>query len=324
MRELPQLLLARDRIRHGLTAKDLARRARFGSLVRIRQGVYLDGPTWREMKPWEQYRMRIQAAAETCQSTTVFARHSAATVWVAPIIGHHHPVEALALKNDGGRSRSGIRRYYAGPSEVQAVRREGLLVTPRIRTVLDLAAFTPFAEAVVPLDHVLKPDKHLRLPSLEREELLAGLDSRYSMAAQERILAALDFADPLSGSAGESYSRALMHAAGFEAPILQQAFYDADGLIGYSDFYWKEARVVGEFDGEAKYLNPEFLNGRTTQQALLDEKRRENRIRALGLNVVRWEWSEVMKPGRLERMLAAGGVCRRRTRSSGFDAQKSA
>ncbi|WP_043429969.1 type IV toxin-antitoxin system AbiEi family antitoxin domain-containing protein [Arthrobacter sp. FB24] len=321
MNDLPTLLLARDRLLHGLTAKDLARRAASGALVRIRHGVYVDGPAWRELVPWEQYRLRVQAAAETHHSPTVFARHSAASVWKIPTMGVRHPVQALTLKNDGGRSRAGVRRYFADPSGLTVVRREGLLVTDRIRTVLDLAAFTPFTEAAVPLDHVLKPDRTGGLRALTLDNLTAGIGSNYTGAAQRRIRAALSFADPLSGSAGESYSRSLMHVAGFEPPVLQQAVYDSDGLVGYADFYWKQAKVVGEFDGVAKYLKPEYLKGRTPSQAVVDEKYRENRIRAAGFKVVRWDWADLMEPGRLERMLAAGGVPRRRARSAILDAR---
>ena len=322
MAPLPTLLLARDRIQHGLTPKELARLVKTGSLERVRHGVYVDGPTWRGLRPWEQYRLRVQAAAETFESPTVFARHSAASVWGIPTIGQGHPVVALALRNDGGRSRAGVRRHFADPAGLPVFRREGLLVTGRIRTVLDLAAFTPFVEAAAPVDHVLKPDRLLGLRALSKEELTAGIGSAYSAAAQRRIQAALAFADPLSGSAGESYSRALMQVAGFEAPVLQQSLHDADGLLGYADFYWKRVKVVGEFDGVEKYVKPEFLKGRTSSQAVVAEKNRENRIRAAGFNVVRWDWADLVEPLRLERKLAAAGVPRRRTRSAVFDAQK--
>lgn len=321
MTDLPPLLLARDRALHGLTPNDLAKRIKAGSLVRVRHGVYTDGQVWKGLKPWEQYRLRVQAAAETFETPTVFARYSAASVWGIPTIGLNHPVQALTMKNDGGRSRAGVRRHFATPAGLMVVRREGLLVTGRVRTVLDLAAFTPFSEAVAPLDHVLRPDRTLRLPAVTKAELEAGIGSMYSAAAGRRALAAVAFADPLSGSAGESYSRALIHVGSFEAPVLQQAIYDEAGLVGYTDFYWKQAKVVGEFDGVEKYVKPEFLKGRTASQSVVEEKKRENRIRAAGFNVVRWDWADLMEPGKLERKLAAGGVPRRRTRSAVFDAQ---
>lgn len=174
MTDLPPFLLARDRIQHGLTPKELAKRVQSGTLVRIRHGVYTDGPAWKKLKPWEKYRLTVSAAAETFESPTVFARHSAASVWGIPTIGLHYPVQALALKNDGGRSRAGVVRHFADPAGLSVVRREGLLVTSRIRTALDLAAFTPFAEAAAPLDHVLKPDRNLRLHALTTDEAGGG------------------------------------------------------------------------------------------------------------------------------------------------------
>jgi hypothetical protein len=321
MTDLPPLLLARDRIEHGLTSKDLAKSVKTGALVRIRHGVYTDGATWKSLKPWEQYRLKISAAAETFQSPTIFARQSAASVWGIPTIGLHHPVHALTMKNDGGRSRAGVVRHFADPAGLPVVRREGLLVTGRSRTVLDLAAFGSFAEAAAPLDHVLKPDRILRLPALTKDELLGAIRTNYSAAAGRRIRAAVAFADPLSGSAGESYSRSMIRIAGFETPILQQAIHDKEGLVGYSDFCWKLAKVVGEFDGVEKYVKAEFLQGRTASQAVVEEKKRENRIRAAGFNVVRWDWADLQEPGKLERMLTAAGVPRRRARSADFDAQ---
>ncbi|MDQ0663199.1 hypothetical protein QFZ35_001697 [Arthrobacter ulcerisalmonis] len=321
MTEFPPLLLSRDRHLHGLNPNDLTKRIRSGALVRVRHGVYTDGPTWRALKPWEQYRLRVQAAAETFEKPTIFARQSSASVWGIPFIGLYHPVQALTLKNDGGRSRAGVRRHFAARADLKVVRLEGLLVTDRIRTVLDLAAFSPFTEAVVPLDHVLRPDLDRGLPALTKAELEAGIGSIYSAAAAQRIRAALAFADPASGSAGESWSRARIHAAGFEPPILQHRFSDTAGLVGYTDFYWKGSRVVGEFDGEEKYVKAELLKGRTASQTVVEEKNRENRIRALGNHVVRWDWVELAAAGTLERKLAAAGVARRRTRSAVLDAQ---
>lgn len=174
MTELPRLVLAREHIQQGLTPKQLAARCRSGALVRIRHGVYVDGPSWRALEEWQRYRLRVSAAAETLVAPTVFARHSAASVWGIPTIGYGRPVYALALKNDGGRSRAGVERHFAPPDGLDVVERDGLLVTGRIRTVLDLAAFIPFSQAVVPVDHVLKADPVRGLAPVSKEELLAG------------------------------------------------------------------------------------------------------------------------------------------------------
>lgn len=316
MSDLPKLILTREHIQQGLTPKELASRCRSGALVRVRQGVYVDGGVWRGLDPWDQYRVRVSAAAETFVAPTIFAWHSAASVWSIPTVGLRLPIHALTLQNDGGRSRAGVLRHYVPPDGLKCVRRDGLLVTGRVRTVLDLAAFTPFTESVVPVDHVLKPDVAQRLPALTKEQLLAGIDGNYTAAAARRIRAAVEFGDPRSGSAGESYSRALMWIAGFEAPELQHEVRDSSGLVGYTDFFWERARVAGEFDGVEKYVKPEYLKGRSTSQAVVDEKDRENRIRTLGNGMVRWVWADLMAAGQLERKLAAAGVPRRRARSA--------
>lgn len=316
MSELPRLLLAREHLQLGLTPQQLAARCRAGALMRVRHGVYVDGPAWEALSEWEKYRVRVSAAAETFVAPTVFARHSAASVWGIPTIGYGRPVYALTLKNDGGRSRAGVKRHYAPLAGLDIVERDGLLVTGRIRTVLDLAAYTPFSQAVVAVDHVLRADPSRGLAPVSGVELLAGIEGNYTAAASQRIRAAVDFGDPRSGSAGESYGRALMWAAGFEAPALQYEIRDRSGRVGFSDYFWTEGGIAGEFDGVVKYMKPEYLQGRTASQAVVDEKRREDRMRAAGFSVVRWVWPDLMSPARLERALSAAGVPRRRTRSA--------
>lgn len=67
-------------------------------------------------------------------------------------------------------------------------------------------------------------------------------------------------------------------------------------------------RTRGEFDGRAKYLKPEYLNGRTASQVVINEKNRENRLRALGLTVVRWEWATALDRQRLQAVLRSAGL----------------
>lgn len=317
---LPKLVLAKDLSLIGRSPRPLSAAAKAGSLIRIRHGVYVDATEWESLESWQQYRVRIEAAAETCQAPTVFSHHSGASAWGIPTILRGQPVHALTTFRGGGRSRAGIRRHVADPEKLDAEELDGLLVTSRVATVLDLAAFVPFAEAIVPLDHVLKPDSARGLPALTKAGLLAELPGRYVAAVERRVRAAIEFADPRSGSAGESYSRGLIHVAGFAAPLLQYQVRSATGLVGYSDFYWEDSRSVGEFDGVAKYQRDEFLKGRTPGQVVVDEKLREDRIRATGRNVVRWVWADLWTPGGLERKLAAAEVPRRGRSSAGQSA----
>lgn len=317
MTVLPSLILTRDLASLGLNTRQLPSAVKAGTLVRIRQGVYIDAAEWKALRPWDQYRVRIQAAAETCVSPTVFSHHSAACSWGIPTINRRQPIHALTTYRGGGRSRAGIRRHLVEDREMESEERDGLLVTSRAQTVTDIAAFVPFAEALVPLDHVLKPDSRLGLAALTKGDLLDAVTARFTPAAQRRVRLAIDFADPLSGSAGESYSRGLIRLAGFAAPVLQYEVRNSTGPVAWSDFYWEESRTVGEFDGFVKYGEAEYLKGRTPGRVVVDEKIREDNIRATRRHVVRWIWADLWRGGELERKLAEAGVPRRRRRSLG-------
>lgn len=159
------------------------------------------------------------------------------------------------------------------------------------------------------IDHVLRPIPQ-GLPPLDRGELESGIDGPYTAAAARRIRAVLGFADPASGSPGESVSRALMYRLGFKIPLLQAEIRDARGLAGFTDFDWPEDGVCGEFDGLAKYRKLEYLQGRTPAEVVVDEKRREDRIRSTGRRVVRWTWSELSTPAKFAAYLDSAGVPR--------------
>ena len=307
-----QLSMSSDLARLGEDVRALSRRSTSGELVRIRQGVYVKAEQWQVLPRWERYPLLIQAAASTLKSRTVFCRQSSAAMWGIPVLGVQQVVHAITEDGAGGRSRAGVKRHYADMDGVDVVERGGVLVTCRIRTVLDLAAFEPFEQGVAAFDHVLRPDTARGLPALSKEELRSGMGGNLSAAAQRRIAAALDFANPLAQSPGESVSRALMYRRGFAAPRLQAEFRDGRGLIGFSDFDWPDSGIVGEFDGAGKYRKPEYLQGRTPADVVVEEKLREDRIRATGVRVVRWTWSELRSTAGFARFLESAGVPRRR------------
>lgn len=74
------------------------------------------------------------------------------------------------------------------------------------------------------------------------------------------------------------------------------------------DFYWPGCQLIGEFDGKGKYTNPEFASGRTPEQILLDEKFREDDLRAMGHGFTRWGWEMAQSPARLRRQLVDAGL----------------
>jgi hypothetical protein len=71
-----------------------------------------------------------------------------------------------------------------------------------------------------------------------------------------------------------------------------------------TDFYWEEFRTVGEFDGKAKY-GRDLRPGQDPGEAVYREKRREDALRDLGLQVVRWTWDELSRSA-LRRSVSGG------------------
>jgi very-short-patch-repair endonuclease len=82
---------------------------------------------------------------------------------------------------------------------------------------------------------------------------------------------------------------------------------DDTGFVGRVDFL-VEDRVVVEFDGLVKY------EGAEGRESLAREKRREDRLRAAGYEVVRLTWADLARPDRVARLVreaAARAAARR-------------
>jgi very-short-patch-repair endonuclease len=73
--------------------------------------------------------------------------------------------------------------------------------------------------------------------------------------------------------------------------------------------WWREWCVIGEADGLGKY---DYI------AVLRREKVREDRLRALGMTVVRWTWDEMWNaPGDVVARILAAKSLRSRSRNAG-------
>jgi hypothetical protein len=281
----------------------LYRAAARGAFVKVVPGVYLPSREW-EPLDFEGRHIARMRAVELIRPGTVFFHLSAALVWGLPVVGGDlavpHSVAAVA---SGGRSMNALRRHAIGvPSDLRT--EAGLTVTSMQDTVLAVAASYP-PEVSVPI-----LDAALRVPgALAPIDELLDLAARLSASSgSARCAWAIKFANPAAGSPGESVSRVAIHRLGFAAPLLQARFDDAFGLIGYVDFWWPDYDVIGEFDGLGKYLREEFAAGRSAAEVVLEEKKRENRLRALGPRVGRWGWDVARNRAALAATLQDAGL----------------
>lgn len=242
-------------------------------------------------------------------SDPVFVRESAAALWGLPLVEPlDETVHVEASPATGSRVRNGVAEHRsAGPASVVVV--DGLATVGLARTVLDLCRFSSFRRAVVATDHALGLRDRRGTPLLDRTELLHGL-ADLPPGARGRVAAArvIAFADSSSESPLESISRVAIHEAGLPRPVLQRSFHDDAGLAGTVDFFFEDADVIGEADGDRKYSDPLLLRGRTPEQVLLEEKRREDRLRLQVGGFVRWGWREAYSVRPLLALLARAGV----------------
>jgi hypothetical protein len=156
---------------------------------------------------------------------------------------------------------------------------QGLRITTAARTVVDLARSRPYAEAVTVADAAL----HLGLTT--NAQLIAVRDACRSWPGINLAAKVVEFADGAAESPLESRSRVAFAVGGLPTPVLQAVILLRNGGRARTDFLWPQWRVIGEADGRLKIQRPGDLWA---------EKLREDELRDLGYEVVRWTWDEIV------------------------------
>ena len=198
-------------------------------------------------------------------------------------------VHLLRLDQGAGRRSPDVVHHVAA-AEVRGdvVERAGLLTVDAARAAWEVARLSGLESAVVTLDSALRHDPELAEP-------LWQLADRCQSHPRSRVARlALRLARGGSESPGESITRVQCYRFGVPVPTLQYEVVDAYGrLLGRSDFYWEQYRHLAEFDGKVKYerlLKP----GQSASDCVVEEKRREDAIRATARGMTRLVWPEIM------------------------------
>ena len=290
-----QIKLTAELLAEGWSSAELERMARSGELQRIRRGAYEFAPA-RSLERRDQHRRLIAATLRLTSVDSVISHISAAVLHHLPIWSDQlEKVHVTRNQAGGGKIRRYLHLHAAPLTEIDICEIDCQRVTTLGRTVLDLLR-TLSMERSVPIG-----DAALRL-GLTVEELaeIAGRCIGWRGMLQARR--AMNFLDARSESAGESYSRVLLDRIGIPAPIPQYEVWRRGLLVGRADFGWEEFRTLGEFDGKEKYgklLRP----GQTAADAVFEGKRREDALRDLGWQIVRWMWADLYHPAELRQRL---------------------
>jgi hypothetical protein len=279
----------RQALASGYTPRQIVQRLGDGRWVQIRRGQYAERLDVTAMPPWEEQRTAhlrsVHAVMNSLRAGTVVVSHqSALALHRLPLWGLDLTQVHVNRVNDrAGGLVAGVRHHLGCLVPADLTHIDRLPATTVPRALVETACTASFEAAVVNADAVLREGL------LDAEELRRLLTVIEFWPGSPTARAALQFADPLSESAGESRLRVLMHQSGLPEPMLQVEFSDSDGFVARVDFHFPSYDTVVEFDGLLKY-------GGGSPEVLIREKRREDRLRALGIQVVRVTWADFNRP----------------------------
>jgi hypothetical protein len=288
------LFLRRDFLDVGGTPQALARLVRQQAVHRVRHGAYTSTEQWSAADAVGRHVMTARAALRTARCASALSHISALAmhggpVWDLPL----DPVHLARYDGRPGRREAGVAQHGSAllPEEVFEI--DTTPVTSPTRTAIDLVSMVDLEHALVVLDWFL----HEKLTS--KAQLLECADRMVFCPGSLGTELAVNLADPLVESVGESRCRCLFWHHGVPMPKCQVEVHDAAGrFVGRVDFAWPELEVFLEFDGTGKYVK-NLRAGQTTVDVVLAEKAREERIReATGWRCVRLTWAHLGAPAR--------------------------
>ena len=286
--------------------RTLRGRIQAGTVVEPYPQLFASAELWQRLSARDRSMFVMRALTE-CNPHLVFCGRSAALAHSLPVNeGPLLPLHVITPSKRPVRTTAHLQRHMKLNPE-HAIR-DGVRVTTLTQTVVDCGRTLPFSEALAVMDATL------RMLDVERPMLDGFIDAHApGYRGVRRAHKIATWADGRAESGGESIARAVMIEAGIAPSDLQVTFVDpmdpwrrprVDFLFNLRD----GSRVVGELDGMEKYVEPRYLNGRGTVDALVRERQRESHLTLLRMPIVRFTMRDVWTPGRLVAMLAQAGV----------------
>jgi len=307
--EPDHLVLARDLVGHGESRWLLDRMVERGEFTRVRRGAYVRSKVWRGLGPADRHLLRVRATRCAAIDEPVFSHESAAAIHGIPLIGSW-PDRAHVTAPSGTASSNAMvaRTRRALPEGSVMVHESGTRVTDPVTTALDLAASRSLLGGIVAISHLRRASG---LSRAALDDALAGSGIR---SGRRRAAIAIARSTDGSDSPLETIVVVRCQDLGFEPPCQQFAVEGVDGRGYRVDFAWREGRILAESDGRGKYRDPELLAGRSPDDVLWAEKRRENAITPTCERFLRFTWDGAWDGLGLERALVHAGVPRPRRR----------
>jgi REase_MTES_1575 len=269
-------LLMRDRVLGADIDPDLLLSAlRSCRLRRIQRSVY--APRAVELTPLAMARAAVVSSGI---HDAVASHGTAARVHGIVRPAGTQPEHVTVRRSERRRNRRDLvfhgRALRLGEVEV----RDGVPLTTVARTLVDLAG------SLERLDAVWAIDDALRRSLCGREQLDAAC-ARYTSGGGATAATRVAEADGMSESILETAGRLALMDFGVPLPVPQYRVFDRDAsVIARLDGAYPHQRLGLEFDGRDVHERPE---------AVLRDRQRQNRLEALGWNLLRFTWWDVTR-----------------------------
>jgi hypothetical protein len=276
--EAEGVFLRREALDWGYTDKMIRTRLRAREWHRVRHGAYCFRDQWDPLFAEDRHLLLARAVLRTTPGpvalshTTALIAHGV-DVWGADLSRVH----VTRLDEGAGRIEKDVRHHVGkvkpGRKDVDDV--EGLPVMGVARAVIEAASILNTESALVSADSSLF---HRRCTP---DDLRAVFETCNHWPGSQKIHVVLNRMDGRHESVGETRSDHLFWRQGLPRPVPQLKIYDHNRVcVARLDFAWPELGVWGEFDGLGKYIK--FLKkGQRPEDAVIEEKNRENLVRAL-------------------------------------------
>ena len=270
---------SREALSAGYSVDEIRVALRSRRWIRLRKGVYMDAARWAAGDERERHLALAAAVLECLAPGPVLSHASAARLHGFLVPGAAGPdVRVTAV--DQWRTGRGYRVARAAlPHEDVAPWLGDFAATSPARTLIDCSREWELTAAVVSLDAALHAG------AVTRSQLLGAVRSARHRTGASAAARAVGLSDGRAESPLETEGRLSIVAAGLPLPELQVEIWDDRGFVGRVDGWYEKAAVAVEFDGRIKYSDP--WQGRSPGEVLWEEKRREDRMRRVGVRVVR-------------------------------------
>lgn len=280
----------------GIDRAELRRLMRQGHVHRLHHGWFA---TREPADDRDRHRLRLAALLQQYATRAVASDASALLLLGLPT---YQPDWTVAHLMRTGPTRAARTKAQRKPDLVvrPALDHEHATRLPATAQAVHPAVALALAGLTDPCAFLVPADAALRERRVTQDELRLAVEVIGRRPGIERVRAAVGRCDARHESPGETVVAWVLHHLGFRT-LAQFVVPGTEVFTPGGRGYRVDAGIVGttvlvEFDGRSKY---------GSAQDLWEEKRREDRIRALGWEVVRLTWADLQHPQRVRALVEA-------------------